>query len=664
MEAITLRREALRVPGIGELRIDPAAFVAWLMPILLIVYLGLNNGGFDPIERDQVGIAVWWIVLVGTVVGALPVAGGTRYGRAMLVLLLAFAAWNALSFIWTESAEQTATEVARVFTYLGVFALALAVQGGGRWRYLLHGVTTGVVILCAIAVLSRLEPTWFPRQRTGQYVPGIGIAARLAYPLNYSSGLGALAAIGLPLTLAAASSARTIVAQALAAAALPLLALTLWLTTSSLSVPAAAIALLAFFILAPDRIPKLATLAVAAGGSAILIAAEDRLHALDRGLPTAAAQHQGDELLVILIVACVGVAVVQAGIGLAVRYGNRPRVLRIPRLTTTVAAACALLAIVVIGTAAGLPGTISDKWDNFKSQGSGSENDSRGTQILDFNGSGRYQFWEAAVDANKTDPLIGIGPGTFQFWWAKHASVAGAPVVDAHSLYIETLGELGIVGLVLIGGFSIALLAIGTVRVLRAPPQTRVGIAAATAGCAAFIAVAVVDWVWELGVLPLIFFTLAAIAVAGGIEPRTPDRLSSQLPVWRRYGERAVIAALSIAALIVIALPLSGTVSIERSQQAVADGHLGTALSDARQAAAVQPYAAAPRIQEALVLEDQGKLAPALNAARQATRKEDVNWRNWFVRSRLEARNGDAEAALRSYREAKSLNPRSSLFSQ
>jgi O-antigen ligase len=120
-------------------------------------------------------------------------------------------------------------------------------------------------------------------------------------------------------------------------------------------------------------------------------------------------------------------------------------------LTTSVAAGCALLAIVVIGIAAGLPGTISDKWDNFKSQGSGSENDSRGTQILDFNGSGRYQFWEAAIGANKTDPLIGIGPGTFQFWWAKHGSYA-APVVDAHSLYIETLGELGIVGLVLIGG--------------------------------------------------------------------------------------------------------------------------------------------------------------------------------------------------------------------
>src|SRR5205823_6898802 len=171
-----------------------------------------------------------------------------------------FAAWTALSLIWTESAEQTTIELARVGTYLGVFALALAVQGQGRWRYLLYGVTTAIVVVCAIAVLSRLEPTWFPHKGAGQFVPGIQLARRLAYPINYSSGLGAFGAIGLPLLLAATSSARALLVQALAAASLPLIALTLWLTTSNLSVLAAAVALIAFMILAPDRLPKLGTL--------------------------------------------------------------------------------------------------------------------------------------------------------------------------------------------------------------------------------------------------------------------------------------------------------------------------------------------------------------------------------------------------------------------
>ena len=658
MEAI--ERRALRVPVIGELRLDPAAFAAWLLPLVLILYLAMNNGGFDAIQRDEVGVAVWWIVLVGTVVGVLPAAGGTRAGRAMFGVLTAFAAWTALSLIWTESSEQTTIELARVGTYLGVFALALAVQGQGRWRYLLYGVTTAVVVVCAIAVLSRVEPTWFPHKGAGQFLPGIQIASRLAYPLNYSSGLGAFAAIGLPLLLAATSSARTLVGQALAAAALPLVALTLWLTTSSLSVPAAAIALVVFIVLAPDRLPKLATAAAAGAGSAILFAAEDKRDALDRGLASAAAQHQGHEMLAIVIVVCAGVALLQTGIGLAVRYGRRPAWLRIARPHATIAAVVAVVAIVIIGVAAGLAGQLSDKWDNFKNPAGASASATRGTQILNFSGSGRYQFWQAAVDANRTDPWIGIGPGTFRYWWAQHGTTTGY-TQDAHSLYIETLGELGIVGLVLIGGFSLAALGIGTARVLRAPPEARLGIAAATAGCAAFIATAAVDWMWELGALPVVFFALAAVAIAGGVEPR---RYSARSTLLRRYGWRAALVALSLAAVVAIALPLANAGAIQRSQGAAAHGNLDAALSDARQAAAVQPYSATPHIQEALILEQQGQFGSAVGQAREATDNESTNWQTWLVLSRLEAEDGNASASLRAYHTARSLNPRSGIFAQ
>src|SRR5919108_6873 len=92
-------------------RVDPAAPGAWLLPVLLILYLAFNNGGYDVTERSEAGIIVWWIVLVGTAVGALPAAGGTRAGRAMLLLLAVFAGWNALSLGWTESAERTSIEL-------------------------------------------------------------------------------------------------------------------------------------------------------------------------------------------------------------------------------------------------------------------------------------------------------------------------------------------------------------------------------------------------------------------------------------------------------------------------------------------------------------------------------------------------------------------------
>ena len=96
----------------------------------------------------------------------------------------------------------------------------------------------------------------------------------------------------------------------------------------------------------------------------------------------------------------------------------------------------------------------------------------------------------------------------------------------------------------------------------------------------------------------------------------------------------------------------------------MAADQLDLALADARDAAAIQSYAATPYIQEALVEEERGDLPAALAAARVASDKEPTNWRTWFVLSRLEARNGDARAAVEAYREAQSLNPRSPLFIQ
>ena len=648
-------RIPLRLPRVVGLRLDLPAIAAFGVPALLLLYLGLNNGGYDVIPRSQAGIIVWWVVIVLTTVGALPVAGGTRAGRVLFVLLTAFAAWTALSLSWTDSAEQTSVELGRTAAYLGFFALGLALQGEGRWRYVLHGVTAGLALVAAVAVYSRLEPSLFPKRVTGKFLPGIQIERRLAYPLNYSSGLGALAAMGLPLLLAATSSARTLIWQALAAAALPVVALTLWLTTSSLSVPAAVIGLLVFFVLAPDRLPKVATALVAAAGSGILFAANEQRHLLDRGLPTPGAQHQGDEMLVIIIVVCAGVALAQTGIGLAVRYGERPRWMRVSRQQATLAAVVAVASIAAVGIAAGGIGRIGNAVDDFKGRGSGSAPDqNRASQILNFSGSGRYQFWQSAVDQNETAPWRGTGPGTFQFWWSEHGSYSGY-VRDTHSLYFQTLGELGIPGLLLMVAFIGACLILGASRCLRAPPDVRLGLAAATAGAATFAAAAAVDWDWQLGVLPAAFLMLAAVIAGAGALDRISRRERAKRRGGRIWLERGAMIAVGALAMVAIALPLASTEAIDNSEKSYRAGQLDSALTDARTAARVQPYAATPRMQEALILEVQGRYGPAVAAAEDAVRAESTNWRPWFILSRLQARNGNAKAAVRSYRHAKIL---------
>jgi O-antigen ligase len=651
------RWSALRESGFG---LDPAALAAWLLPLALILYLSLNNGGYDIIERSEVGIIVWWIVLLGTLVGALPAAGGTPVGWLMFALLAVFVGWTALSLSWTESAERTATELARAATYLGVFALALALQGGGRWRYMLYGVTTGVVLVVGIAVLSRLEPTWFPDQQTARFLPGAQLEGRLAYPLNYSSGLSALSALCLPLLLAASSSARTLPIRALSLAAMPVVGLALWFTGSSLSVPLAALGLVVFLGLAPDRLPKLASLLIAAGGGAILIAAAAGKEGLDRGLRTEAAQREGDDMLLIALAVIAGVAVVHVLLDIALRRRERPGWLRIPPRAAAGALAVAVAAAVLAGLATGAPGELSERWDDFRSLNrTDPTEDPREAQILDVSSSGRYQYWEAAVDANRTEPLVGIGPGTFEFWWAREGSFA-IFVRDAHSLYMEVLAELGIVGLVLILAFSVGVLGIGVARLVAAPPQLRLGLAAAVAACCVFVAGAAVDWIWELAVLPATFLVLAAICIAGGRgeSPSAAPRPASTWHTSRDRLARAALAMVSLAALAVAAIPLAGTTALKDSQAEAREGDLESALAEARLAADIQPYAATPRLQEAVLLERRGDLDAASAAAREATESESTNWRTWLILSRLEAERDNAEAAVAAYREAAALNPR------
>jgi len=644
--------------------VDWGGVATWLLAALLIVYLGLENGGYDPIPRGQIGVAVWWALLLGVAVEALPVPGRTRAALAALGLLGGFAVWTALSLGWTESNERTAAELARVVTYLGVFALGICLVTRRRAgaRQVLDGVTFGLAAIAALGVLSRLHMAWFPANELGQVLPGIEIERRLAYPLGYSSAVGALAGMTLPLLLAASWSARTVVARALAAAAFPLAGLALYLATSGTGAAVAAVALLAFLALSPDRLPKLLTLAAGAGGAALLAAAVHSREALARGLPSAAAERQGDEVLLIALGVCAAVALVQVGLTLGGRRLRRPRLLRIDRRQALIASGAVLLVAIPVGIAAGAPHAVSHRWEVFKSHG-GPASRSAGSpgSILTSTSSGRYQFWEAAVKEGETAPWKGRGPGSFEFWWARHGSYSGF-VRNAHSLYLESYAELGIPGLLLISGFVLTVLGTGAARALRAPPERRLRLAAATAGAAGFAMAAALDWVWQLGAMATAFMLLSAVAVSGYSlrEPTRRRRRSRRLR--RNRLQRAAVVVAAVVALIAIWFPLRGATALRQSQLDAARGDLAAALDQARDAADAQPDASAPLLQEALVYERQGRLRPAASAAAAATAKEAANWRTWTILARIEAERGHVPPALRAYHRARALNPTFSLF--
>jgi hypothetical protein len=646
--------------GLARLRVNPRGVIAWLIPVALIVYLGLKNGGYDPIPRGDAGVLVWWILLVGLVVGALPGIRLRSTPGALIVLLAAFGAWTALSLIWSQSDERTMTEAARIATYVGFLVLAVGLQRRGYGRELLMGATAGIAVITVLAALSRMEPPWFPAQETSRFITGVDIERRLAYPLNYSTGLAAMTAMGLPLFLQQMTSGRTILGRSFGAVMLPIAALTLWWTGSSLAIPLAAVGLVVYFVFTNERLPALASLAVAAIGGLVLILFSHARGALESGAPTSTALHEGDQMLVIAIVVSV--------LMIVARLALQPALMRIQRIEINIPARRArqaligALAVVAVAlVAAGASGALSNRWESFKSAtGLNPNQGGQGAQLTDVSARGRYQFWAGAVDAWESKPVLGIGPGTYEFWWAQHGNADAAIfVVNAHSLYLEALAELGPIGFLLICAFVIVGLVAGARLAWRSTLGDRPELAAALGACFVFAAAAAVDWVWQLAAISAAFLVLMAVAV-GGVAVR-PDPVTADATAEhssRRFAPTILTGVLAVIALIAIAIPLASDSAVEQSRQQAADGDLSAALDSARNAVAIEPFASTPRLQEATTLEAMGRIDEAAAAAREATEKEPTDWRPWLVLSRLETRARNADAALAAYQKAQSLFPR------
>jgi hypothetical protein len=648
MEATSMRARPRNSDFAGRIEWD--AVVTWVLCFGLVAYLGIEGGGYDPLVHDQVGIGVWWVLLVGVAVGALPRVGPSRLAMVALGMLAAFVLWTALSLVWTESAERTAAELARGLTYLGVFALVLGVRAPREPRRLIAAVAAAIVLVTLLALLSRLHPAWFPSaDQTADFLADS--RERLSYPLNYWNALGALIAIGLPLVLQIAVSAKTLVVRALAAAVLPAMLLAIFFTLSRAAIGAALLALLVYLAVSDDRVPKLLTMLATGVGGAILIGLAAGHDALRHGLTNAAAHDQGDELLLIGLLVCAAVALVQVGISKLLLDGKRPS-WTVPSRNQSWAAVGALAVVLVIAAAAAdAPGRASNAVDEFKGGGNAGTGTSR---LNSFAGESRYALWRSAIDESKTAPLIGTGAGTFAYWWYRDAAGTEA-VQDAHSLYLQTLGELGIVGLLLLLGFFAVVLGGGTVAALRAGSERSL-LAAALAGCTAFFLAAAVDWNWQMPALPVAALMLGSALV---MATRSAPGAEAQL---RRLPLRVGIAAAALVVIVAIAIPLASTSLVRSSESEVRSGDLDAALADARSAENVQPDAATPRLQQALVLELQGDLPAAAAAAQGATARESTNWRTWLVLSRIEAERGRVDAAVAAFREARSLNPLSPLF--
>lgn len=644
--------QRVAVPA-AAIRIDRRGAVTWLISASVVIYLGVNGGGYDTTIWGGLGVIVWWVVVLVALVALDLIGRPSRLGWLAIAALGGLVLWSAIGLAASSSDERTLNEVGRSSTYLGVLVLATVATHRSYARHLTGGIATGIAVISVLALLSRLRPSWFPESanETSALLPGA--RNRLSYPLDYWNALGALVALGIPLLLAFAAEARAKWRRSLAAAALPPLVLTLLLTLSRGGLLAVAVGLVVYlFVLRHRSLQALLSGTIAAAGSALVSVVALGQHDLRQGLDTRLAHQEGTIVLIVLVAVCIGVAAGQLGLSLA-EERSLPFSFHRPRLP--LATRPAIAAILVIAIAAflvfGGPRAVSHAWASFKTPQL--THDTGTNRLGSISGNGRYQYWRSSVQAMEDRPLTGIGAGTWEFWWT-HNGTGASYALYAHSLVFEKLAENGIPGGVLI----ILLLAAVEVATVRrgwqARRDERAPFAAIAGACGAATVALATDWSWQIAVVPVSMLTLAGVALgADGPRPRAaPPRWTVGL-----LGTRLVIIAVAVACLVSIAIPFGASSEIQQSQAAFSRGRLATALEDARSAANLEPYAATPWLQQALVLESAGHLAAAETAARRAEHNESTNWREPLILARIQAERRELRASLASARRALRLNP-------
>jgi tetratricopeptide (TPR) repeat protein len=174
------------------------------------------------------------------------------------------------------------------------------------------------------------------------------------------------------------------------------------------------------------------------------------------------------------------------------------------------------------------------------------------------------------------------------------------------------------------------------------------------AALVSFAFAAGVDWVWDLPAVALV-----GAATGGLATSLRAEAVEAFAPAYR-----TVTAALCLAAVAAAAWPLLGQLELESSRSAARSGDLAAATDDARRARDLQPWAAAPHLQLALLHEAAGQLVAARRSIERAIGRDAGDWRIWLVAARLETKQGALADARRSLCRAEELNPGSPLLSQ
>jgi len=636
---VRMQRDARQQRALG--RLAGPAYLA--LAAVLVVYLGFNAGGFFPPQPTLLGF-------LGAVAIAVHVTLTNRPADALMSrsLLLAagalglYAAWVLLSAVWSDAPGRALTEFGLALLYwVGLVLSGLWGDGEQRLRWLIRGLALGISIVCLAGLASRTVPSVWPS-------PSSLDLSRLSYPVTYINALGLLAVLGLILCLGLTCDREPRALRALGAMAAPGLATTLLLTFSRGAIAAGIVGIVVYVLVGRSRLLVTGLIAVLPTTAIAVRAAyrADLLAAPIQGNHAAIAQGHHVALVVAVcsaIALVTRIALLPADswlIAVAPRRASVPRRFAWP----------ALAAVAVVGALAlGIPHQVTHQYHRFVQGNVPQPYRQLRDRLTDPGADLRIDLWKPALSQFAREPLHGGGAGTYEWEWAKHRPIT-FHVLDAHSLYLETLGELGLIGSTLL----IVGLAIGLVGVARcARGSVRPLYAVVLAAYVVWLLRAGLEWDWEMPVVTLPVFLLVGASLV-------PVKDPSRLPAPGRRRWRAPVAVTVLAAAGVAAVSSVSQSHTDAALAALSQSDCAQVKSSA--AAARSPLAVHPQAREAraLCVAASGDDLAAKREIDTAVGEDPGNWELRYGQALITAAAGlDANSVAK---QAHALNPRESVI--
>ncbi len=360
-------------------------------------------------------------------------------------LLLAFTALTALSVVWSVQPDDSWQDAGRMLAYSAVFgaSVALARAAPARWPAVLGGVTLAAVVVCGYALLTKV----FPAQLDAN-----DIYARLRAPYGYWNATGLTAAMGVIgcMWLGARRAGHALL-SALAYPAMGLLLVTLMLAYSRGALVALALGVALWFCIVPLRLRGAAVLLTGAVGAGLVVAWDFSRHALSTDNVALSARAIAGHQLGALLARCSSCSRSRDSRSASSPAVARPRSCRAGEPAQPCSALLVLAVIAFAGALAashrGLSGSISHGFDSLTNPNAAVPPNTPGR--LTAIGSVRARYWNEALEDLPGPPRRSARARGAMERPACATAQRTLEVKHAHGFVVQTLADLGLVGLAL-----------------------------------------------------------------------------------------------------------------------------------------------------------------------------------------------------------------------